>query len=99
LVNGAVLHHTILSHEMDAARMLRVLRVGQEKLTDKAIKSAEKRVGPLRRQTLIPREDVIRRTIETFSSRAGGRLAEATLSADDLVRDTYGTRVWIYFIP
>ena len=99
MVNGAVLHHTILSHEMDAARMLRVLRVGQEKLTDKVIKSAEKRVGPLRRQTLIPREEVIRRTIETFSSGAGGRLVEATLSADDLVRDTYGTRVWIYFIP
>ena len=79
--------------------MLRVLLVSQEKVTDKAIKSAEKRVGPLRRQTLIPREEVIRRTIETFSSGAGGRLAEATLSADDLVRDTDGTRVWIYFIP
>ena len=99
MVNGAVLHHTILSHEMDAAGMLRMLRVGQEKLTDKAIKSAEKRVGPLQRQTLIPREKVIRRTIETFSSGAGGRLAEVTPSADDLVRDTYGTRVWIYFIP
>jgi lipoate-protein ligase A len=103
--HGVVLHHTTLSYEMDAARMLRVLRVGQEKLSDKAIKSAEKRVGPLRRQTHMPREEVIQHMIQTFQERAGGRLTEDAVSteelaeADDLVRNTYGTRAWIYSIP
>jgi lipoate---protein ligase len=90
---------------MDAARMLRVLRVGQEKLSDKAIKSAEKRVGPLRHQTQMPREEVVGHMIQTFSDQVGGRLTEDTVSteelaeAEDLVRDIYGTQAWIYSIP
>jgi lipoate---protein ligase len=102
---GVVLHHTTLSYEMDAARMLRVLRVGQEKLSDKAIKSAEKRVGPLRRQTQMPREEIIGRMVETFAEQAGGRLTEDAITteelaeAEDLVRNTYGTKAWIYSIP
>jgi lipoate-protein ligase A len=103
--HGVVLHHTTLSYEMDAARMLRVLRVGQEKLSDKAIKSAEKRVGPLRRQTQMPREEVVGHMIETFSEQVGDRLTEDHVTteelaeAEDLVRDTYGTQAWIYSIP
>lgn len=102
--HGAVLHHTTLSYEMDAAKMLRVLRVGQEKLSDKAIRSAEKRVGPLRRQTRLPREEIVERMIEVFASRAGG-LTEGRVSpeemaeAERLVRETYGTRDWLYSIP
>ena len=85
--------------------MLRVLRVGKEKLTDKAIKSAEKRVGPLGHQTQMPREEVVGHMIETFSDQAGGRLRNDAVSteelaeAEDLVRDTYGTQAWIYSIP
>lgn len=100
-----MLHHTTLSYEMDAARMLRVLRVGQEKLSDKAIKSAEKRVGPLRRQTQMPREQIIGCMVESFAERAGGRLAQDAITteelaeAENLVRNTYGTEAWIYSIP
>lgn len=102
--HGVVLHHTTLSYEMDAARMLRVLRVGKEKLSDKAIKSAEKRVGPLRRQTQLPREEIIQRMIEEFARQADGRLTDDTVSpeelaeAERLVRDTYGTEDWIYSV-
>jgi lipoate---protein ligase len=45
---GAVLHHVTMSYEMDAAKMVEVLRIGQEKVSEKAIQSVEKRVGPLR---------------------------------------------------
>jgi lipoate---protein ligase len=103
--HGAVLHHATLSYEMDAARMLRVLRIGQEKLSDKAIKSAEKRVGPLRRQTNLPREEIIGCMIETFSRWAGGNLTEDALApeevaeAEELVRNVYGTEAWLRSIP
>lgn len=103
--HGAVLHHATLSYEIDAARMLRVLRIGQEKLSDKAIQSAEKRVGPLRRQTNLPREEIVRRMIETFAQWTGGNFTEDAVSpeetaeAEDLVRTTYGTGAWIYSIP
>ncbi len=104
--HGAVLHHAMLSYEMDAAKMLRVLRIGQEKISDKAIKSAEKRVGPLKRQTQLPREEIKERMIETFSRmHTESGLVEDSLSpeemaeAEELTRTIYGTREWIYSIP
>ena len=42
---GAVLHHTTMAYEMNIPLMLQVLRIGQEKLSDKGIRSADKRVG------------------------------------------------------
>ena len=103
--HGAVLHHTTMSYDIDAAKMLRVLRTGQEKISDKAISSAEKRVGPIKRQTDLPREEVIKRMIETFDRQTGGRLEEDSISpeemaeAGDLTRDRYGSLAWIHAIP
>src|SRR5688500_8126647 len=45
---GAVLHPTTMAYQMNVPLMLQVLRIGQEKLSDKGGTSAEKRVGPLR---------------------------------------------------
>lgn len=103
--HGAVLHHTTMSYDIDAAKMLRLLRTGQEKISDKAISSAEKRVGPIKRQTDLPREEVIKRMIETFDRQAGGRLEEDRISpegmaeAGDLMRERYGSPAWIHSIP
>jgi len=103
---GAVLHHVMMSYEMDAAKMLRVLRIGLEKITDKAIASAEKRVGPLKRQTGLSREEVLEAMIRTFAERnTDGGLVEDELTpdelaeAEELVRERYGTREWTYLIP
>lgn len=82
---GAVLHHVTMAYDIDAARMLEVLRVGREKMSDKGTVSAQKRVDPLRRQTGLPRTAVIERMIETFRSRHGG-LVDDTFSADELAR-------------
>jgi lipoate-protein ligase A len=86
--------------------MLEVLRIGQEKVSDKAIQSVEKRVGPLRRQTQLPREEIIERMIEAFSERnAGEDLVEDRISpeelaeAEALVHTRYGTREWTYLLP
>lgn len=103
---GAVLHHVTLSYEMDAAKMLKVLRTGQEKMSDKAIQSVEQRVGPLRQQTNLPREAVIERMIATFAERNTAQdLAEDRLSpeelaeAEELERTKYGSRGWTFSIP
>src|SRR5690606_19454912 len=48
LANGAVLHHVTMAYDIDADKMLEVLRIGREKLSDKGTKSANKRVDPLR---------------------------------------------------
>src|SRR5215207_6046451 len=38
--NGGVLHHTTMSYDMDGEKMVQVLRIGREKLSDKGITSA-----------------------------------------------------------
>jgi len=55
LGTGAVLHHVTMSYDMDGDRMVEVLRIGREKMSDKGTKSANKRVDPLRSQTGLSR--------------------------------------------
>ena len=100
---GAVLHHTTIAYEMNPDDMLRVLRIGRAKLSDKGIASAAKRVSPLRRQTDLPREQLVARLIEGFRNNFG--LTQSALSADDilaaeeLVQSKYGTDAWTYSLP
>jgi lipoate-protein ligase A len=79
----AVLHHVTMAYDIDAAKMLEVLRIGREKLSDKGTTSAQKRVDPLRSQTGLAREAVIERLVECFRRRHGG-LAAGALHADEL---------------
>ncbi|HEY8328908.1 MAG TPA: biotin/lipoate A/B protein ligase family protein [Rhodanobacter sp.] len=81
---GAVLHHVTMAYDIDAAKMLDVLRIGREKLSDKGTVSAAKRVDPLRSQTGLPREAVIERMVATFRRLHG--LADGNLSADELAQ-------------
>ncbi|MGA9827999.1 MAG: lipoate--protein ligase family protein, partial [Rhodanobacteraceae bacterium] len=80
----AVLHHVTMAYDIDAAKMLEVLRIGREKLSDKGTVSAQKRVDPLRSQTGLPREQIIARMIETFRLRHG--LSDDLLRQDELER-------------
>jgi lipoate---protein ligase len=48
LGSGAVLHHVTMAYDMDGDRMVEVLRIGREKMSDKGVASANKRVDPLR---------------------------------------------------
>ena len=68
---GAVLHHVTMSYDIDAEKMLDVLRIGKEKMSDMGTKSAKKRVDPLRRQTGLARETVIERMVSSFGDRYG----------------------------
>lgn len=65
---GAVLHHVTLAYDIDAEKMARVLRVSREKMSDKAVRSAVKRVDPLRSQTGMSRETLVRHLIEAAAS-------------------------------
>jgi lipoate-protein ligase A len=82
LSNGGMLHHVTMSYDIDADKMVEVLRIGQEKLSDKGTRSAKKRVDPLRRQSGLSRQDILARMSETFAARYGAR--PASLSAAEL---------------
>ncbi|MEU1373559.1 biotin/lipoate A/B protein ligase family protein [Streptomyces triculaminicus] len=101
--SGAVLHHVTMAYDMDADKMLEVLRIGKEKLSDKGTKSAKKRVDPLRRQTGLPRPAVIERMIESFRGRYGLRegsvTAEERARAEELAAVKFSSPEWTARVP
>lgn len=103
LSNGGMLHHVTMSYDIDADKMLEVLRIGREKLSDKGIKSAKKRVDPLRRQTGLAREEIIQVLSDTFRKRyqaSDGFISPAEMAeAESLVREKFGTDEWLYRVP
>jgi len=102
--NGVVLHHATMAYDMNPAKMLEVLRIGKEKLSDKGTTSAARRVEPLRVQTQLPKEAIIDRYAEVFAERHGG-LTESALTeeeysaAQELVKTKFGHDDWIYLLP
>jgi lipoate-protein ligase A len=100
---GAVLHHVTMSYDMDGDKMVQVLRIGREKMSDKGTKSANKRVDPLRSQTGLSRAEIIERMIGTFRNQYGltpGDITEEELAqAEVLVADKFGTEAWLQRVP
>jgi lipoate-protein ligase A len=100
---GAVLHHVTMAYDIDANKMLEVLRIGREKLSDKGTQSAAKRVDPLRSQTGLPRAAVIERMIATFRQLHG--LTADSLRADELAQSQalaqskFSSAAWTADIP
>lgn len=103
LSNGAMLHHVTMSYDIDADKMVEVLRIGKEKLSDKGTRSAKKRVDPLRRQSGMSRKDILERMSETFAARYDAH--PSTLTAHELaeagrrVESKFGTEEWLHRVP
>ncbi|MBA0052161.1 lipoate--protein ligase family protein [Streptomyces sp. AJS327] len=100
---GAVLHHVTMAYDIDADRMLDVLRIGREKLSDKGTTSAKKRVDPLRRQTGLSRGEVIDRMVASFRGRYGltdGPVSGAEMArARTLAEERFGATSWTARVP
>lgn len=103
LGSGAVLHHVTMSYDMDGDKMVEVLRIGREKMSDKGTKSANKRVDPLRSQTGLSRQEIIEKMIGTFRRLYGlapGEITPAEMAkAQQLVAEKFGTEEWLQRVP
>lgn len=101
--NSTVLHHVTMAYDMDADKMMRVLRIGREKLSDKGTASAGKRVDPVRSQSGLSRDEVIAAMKNTFVELNGGVAGDITeaeyQAAAALVEAKYGTAEWLYKLP
>ncbi len=103
LGSGAVLHHVTMSYDMDGDKMVQVLRIGREKMSDKGTKSANKRVDPLRSQTGMPRAEIIEAMVGTFRSLYG--LTDSVITDEEyaaaqlLVAEKFGTDEWLHRVP
>jgi lipoate-protein ligase A len=101
--SGVVLHHTTMAYDMDPGDMVRVLRIGKEKLSDKpAIASAAKRVSPIVRQTGKSREEVVQHLFHHFHTQFGGIVEtlhpDELTQAEELVQKKYGHADWTHEI-
>jgi lipoate-protein ligase A len=100
---GAVLHHVTMAYDIDATKMLDVLRIGREKLSDKGTLSAAKRVDPLRSQTGLPRAAVIERMIATFRRLHGLHddvlRPQEVADAKALAVSKFSTAAWTADVP
>jgi lipoate---protein ligase len=103
LGSGAVLHHVTMAYDMDGDRMVEVLRIGREKISDKGVASANKRVDPLKAHTGMTKEAIQDHLVATFGSLYG--LRESTLStletdrASQLAVEKFATPEWFYRVP
>jgi len=101
--SGAVLHHVTMSYDMDGDKMVEVLRIGREKMSDKGTKSANKRVDPLRSQTGLSRAEIIERMETTFKGlygvTSGSITADELAKAEQLVAEKFATSEWLYRVP
>jgi lipoate---protein ligase len=95
---GVVLHHTTIAYDMDPGAMVRILRIGREKLRDKAIASAQKRVSPLVLQTGLSRSGIVAGLQQSFQNRYGGSLSELSRdeiqAAAQLCDEKYASAIW-----
>ncbi|MEV4901373.1 biotin/lipoate A/B protein ligase family protein [Citricoccus sp. NPDC055426] len=103
LANGGLLHHVTMSYDIDADKMTEVLRIGQEKIRDKGLRSAKKRVDPLRRQSGMSRPEIWETMMDTFTERYGA--TRAVLSDDEIARaealaaTKFSTPAWTARVP
>ncbi|REE03081.1 lipoate--protein ligase family protein [Citricoccus nitrophenolicus] len=103
LASGGLLHHVTMSYDIDADKMTEVLRIGREKIRDKGIRSAKKRVDPLRRQTGLTRPEIWETMMSTFTDRYGATRAHLTEDeisrAEALATAKFTTPAWTARVP
>jgi len=95
-----VLHHSTLAYSMNIDIMKRVLRISAEKIKDKGIQSASKRVSPLSLETSLSRESIISILINYLTTNynvVDDYLPDFILNdALRLVDEKYKNKNWIY---
>lgn len=102
-VGGALLHHVTMAYDIDAVKMNECLRIGKEKIRDKGLRSAVKRVDPMRSQTGMAREDIIEVLKDHFAQKYladPGEITAADLEvAERRAEDKFSSPEWVYRIP
>ncbi len=101
--NGWMVHHVTMSYDIDADKMLQVLRIGKEKVRDKGHRSAAKRVDPMRSQTGMAREAILDVFYNHFKSKYSA--TDGVITDEDLAvakrrcDEKFSTPEWTHRLP
>lgn len=103
LASGVMVHHATMAYDIDADKMSDCLRIGREKIRDKGIRSADKRVDPMRTQTGMARTDIIDVFLghfaEKYSATRGELTAVNLADAQKRCEQKYNRDEWTRRIP
>lgn len=95
---GVLLQHGTILYDLDLKTMFAVLRVGDEKISDKMIKSVEERVTRLLNHVNVNMKDVTKALIKAFTKGKNYEMKpwtkEELRRAKELVRLRYKTKEW-----
>ena len=101
--NGYMLHHVTMAYDIDAIKMNECLRIGKEKIRDKGLRSAVKRVDPMRSQTGMEREAIIEVLKDHFQEKyagATGQITDRDLDvAEARAEEKFSSPDWVYRVP
>jgi lipoate---protein ligase len=96
---GALLHHVTMAYSMDPALLSELIRLGRPAVSDRGVRSAEKRVSPLDALITLPRGEVVA-ALAAAAGAGPGRLDPAELeAASALAASKYARHDWIYRLP
>ena len=96
---GAVLHHVTMAYSMESSLLTELIRIGRPAVSERGVRSAEKRVSPLDTLLTLSRAEVVAALVATSGARAG-RLDPAELeAAETLAASKYDRRDWIFRLP
>lgn len=96
---GALLHHVTMAYSMDPELLRELIRIGRPSISERGVRSAEKKVSPL--DTLISafREEVVA-ALAASSGAVPGRVKDAELeAAATLAAAKYTRQEWIFRLP
>lgn len=102
--SNSILHHVTMSYKMDTSKMVEILRIGKEKISDKGITSAKKRVAENGiSKSGISRTNFIKHMINIFSKKYKlidhVNLSEDTLyHANRLCKEKFDTHDWLHIV-
>ncbi len=101
--NGYMVHHVTMAYDIDANKMMECLRIGKEKIRDKGLRSAVKRVDPMRSQTGMKREEIIEVFLQHFAEKYNAQPGEITAADLEAARqrsvEKYSTWEWTHQVP
>lgn len=101
--SGVMVHHVTMSYDIDAEKMMECLRIGKEKIRDKGLRSAVKRVDPMKSQTGMAREAIIEVFLDHFEQKYGASRGEITTAdiaaAEERCETKFNTEKWTYRLP
>lgn len=96
---GALLHHVTMAYSMDPDLLRELIRIGRPSLSERGVRSAEKKVSPLDTLVTATREEVVAALSESSGAAPGGVLEAELHAAATLAQAKYSRRDWIFRLP